>query len=439
MTDVNENPNPDEKGKNSPKGAKKPRKRNRKPKGESDSNHHHQQQQQQPSTSTTGPPAKIEGDPSKSSGDFIGKLQQLNIGSETTPKSVEPMLPSNRNDTQPLQSANRPDIKSSGNSNVNPQQGNAKNKKNPRSPKFKGIKVDDQQPSTSSAQPMPIKSFKPSGAGQVKQSKAGSVAPVKSVKNNAEGENLLKPEESDSEILAVFEENDKGEKEKKLNRNKRNIEDAYAEFVSMFKINFDGIPDSRCLRPNFKGGVIGKKVKILSNFFRLKLTGNMGYQYDIQFLKRDGQTSAVKKEVEIGRRFKRLTKRMHQILLQAFVTANPDLFIGIIYAYDNDRILITNNPLPGITNDEHLFRLTVNETVNGIIETSNYVVRIKKTVELALSLRSNNNGEENINNDRAVLQMIDIIMKTFAFQNHVVYGSKIFPFNIPRVSMNIRR
>ncbi|XP_053209610.1 protein argonaute-3-like [Panonychus citri] len=202
-------------------------------------------------------------------------------------------------------------------------------------------------------------------------------------------------------------------------------EDSLAELEKL-GLSLKNPPPALCLRPQFPNGTKGKKVKLYSNFFKLSLGGKPVYQYLVTFLKPD-QSSADEFEQEVGRKFKRIAKKLNQTFLAQFInTTGKEIFVGVSYAYDNDRILITSKPLPDISKEGRIFTLTINEPrENDPDYSQRYLIRIKPTVRVCLSLNEDSK-EAQITHDRAILQVIDIICKTYSFQNDIIYGSKIF-------------
>ncbi|XP_015781950.1 protein argonaute-4 [Tetranychus urticae] len=219
-------------------------------------------------------------------------------------------------------------------------------------------------------------------------------------------------------------------------RRKANAEDSFAELENLTGLSLKNAPAALRIRPKFQSGNEGKRITLRSNFFRLKLTGNTVHQYDIQFDRPDS-ASVAEKEIEIGRKFRRVTKKIHQQLLAQFVeTTGKSLFNGICYAFDSDRILLTNKPLEADNLEVGVY-YTFPFKENPKDVATNYQIRIKRTSSVTLSF--NFNGENYVH-DRAVLQMLDIITKSYAFKNNIVYGSKIFfPSTVrPRILMSIK-
>ncbi|XP_053203093.1 protein argonaute-4-like [Panonychus citri] len=324
------------------------------------------------------------------------------------------------------------------------QKGNKKNRKRKSTGKGKD-KVDDEQPSTSSGSRVTIKSSRLSDNLLEQFRQLNTVKePLESCSssNAVKCSNSTKKKESksgDAEAFELEEEEDKDKK--KSHRNKARAEDAFAELENLTGISLNNLPSALCLRPKFESGRGGERIALLTNFFRLKLKGNMVHQYDVAFLQPDAESAAVEKEQEVGRVFRRITKRMNQTLLKNFVeTTGSDLFKGTSYAFDNDRILITNRPLAAIPRDGLIFRFFVTENGNGEIPRQMYLIRIKPTVRLSLAFESVIGSNQDVVSDRAVLQVIDIICKTHAFQNYIIYGSKIFFPSIERrrIPMDLR-
>lgn len=290
--------------------------------------------------------------------------------------------------------------------------------------------TDNPAPSSSSAVPstsiqdqvfkQPNKISKPKGS-ETNKAKANQKKSAKKVSMEVD----------DKDVTIISEGGDVNK-----DRRKANAEDSFAELENLTGLSLKNAPAALRIRPKFQSGNEGKRITLKSNFFRLKLTGNTVYQYDVTF-DRPGNSSVAEQEIEIGRRFRRVTKKIHQQLLAEFVkTSSKGLFNGICYAFDGDRILLTNKPLK----DENLevgvyYTFPFKESEGE--KPTNYQVRIKKTSSVKLDF--NFNGENYVH-DRAVLQMLDIITKSYAFKHNIVYGSKIFFPSImrPRILMSIQ-
>ncbi|XP_053209907.1 protein argonaute-3-like [Panonychus citri] len=256
----------------------------------------------------------------------------------------------------------------------------------------------------------------------------GPGADTQARKSESKKPSQSKEAEFDDLAAKAFDAEEAEFKKKSQSRRAKNkcAEDSLAELEKL-GVSLKNPPPALCLRPQFPNGTKGKKVKLYSNFFKLSLSGKPVYQYLVTFLKPD-QSSADEFEQEVGRKFKRITKKNNQTFLAQFVaTTGRDLFIGISYAYDNDRILITSKPLPDISKEGKIFTFSINEPRDHDPDyIQMYLIRIKQTVRVHLSLSSNPNEAQNVTHDRAILQVIDIISKTYSFQNDIIYGSKIF-------------